>query len=114
MGKRRLVRLSTASFSASCGTGAMRAPAEGERRGASRRSLLGVAWVDDFPSTAGCGLTRGVQGSQGLCCVCLEGLEEAKELDAFWMELCGSLGVPFNLLKRQQCGQSVEYAILEE
>ncbi len=42
--------------------------------------------------------------------MCLEGLEEAKEFDAFWMELCGSLGVPFNLLKRQQCGESVEYA----
>ncbi len=51
---------------------------------------------------------------RGLCCVCLEGLEEAKELDAFWMVLCGSLGFPFNLLKRQQCGQSVEYTILEE
>ena len=46
--------------------------------------------------------------------MCQEGLEEAKELDAFWMEPCGSLGVPFNLLMRQQCGQSVEYAILEE
>ena len=42
--------------------------------------------------------------------MCQEGLEEAKELDAFWMELCGSLGVPLNLLKRQQCGQPVEYA----
>ncbi len=41
--------------------------------------------------------------------MCQEGLKEAKELDTFWMELCGSLGVPLNLLKRQLCGQSVEY-----
>ena len=115
MGKRRLVRLSTASFSASCGTGAMRAPAEGERRG-------GVAAVAAlcrlggrfFLLPLGAASPAVCRARRGLCCVCLEGLEEAKELDAFWMELCGSLGVPFNLLKRQQCGQSVECAILEE
>ncbi len=49
-------------------------------------------------------------GLAGGCAVCQEGLEEAKELDAFWTELCGSLGVPLNLLKRQLCSQSVEYA----
>ena len=38
--------------------------------------------------------------------MCLVGLKEAKELVAFWTELCVSLGVPLNLLKRQPCGQS--------
>ncbi len=90
--------------------GAMRCPARGEGRGASRRSLLGVAWVDDFSFYRWVRPHPRCAGLAGGCAVCQEGLEEAKELDAFWMELCGSLGVPLNLLKRQLCGQSVEYA----
>ena len=89
--------------------GAMRGPAEGERRGASRRSLLGVAWVDDFSFYRWVRAHPRCAGLAGGCAVCQEGLGEAKELDAFWMELCSSLGVPLNLLKRQLCGQSVEY-----
>ncbi|MFN5017560.1 hypothetical protein [Bradyrhizobium sp.] len=37
-------------------------------------------------------------------------LAEAEELDAFWVELCESLGVQLNLRKRQRCSQSLEYA----
>ena len=40
--------------------GAMRGQAEGEWSGASRRSLLGVAWVDDFTFYRWGGQTRGV------------------------------------------------------
>ncbi len=43
-------------------------------------------------------------------CIIRTGLAEAEDLDAFCMELCDSLGVPLNLLKRKLCGQSVEYA----
>ena len=90
--------------------GAMRRPAAGERRGASRRSLLGVAWVDDFSFYRWVAPHPQCAGLVGGCAVCRTGLAEAEELDAFWMELCDSLGVPLNLLKRQLCGQSVEYA----
>ncbi len=92
--------------------GAMHSPAAGERRGASRRSLLGVAWVDDCsfyrwvkPHPSCGGLTRG-------CVVCRSSFSEAEELDAFWMELCKSLEVPLNLLnrKRQLYSKSVEFA----
>jgi hypothetical protein len=40
--------------------------------------------------------------------VCQEGLVEAKELDALWMQLCGSLGVPLHLLKWQLCGEDAQ------
>jgi hypothetical protein len=90
--------------------GAMRGPAAGERRGASRRSLLGVAWVDDFSFYRWVAPHPPCAGLAGGCAACGTGLAEAEELDAFWMELCDSLGVPLNLLKRQLCGQSVEYA----
>ncbi len=88
----------------------MRGPAAGERRGASRRSLLGVAWVDDFSFYRWVAPHPPCAGLAGGCAACGTGLAEAEELDAFWMELCDSLGVPLNLLKRQLCGQSVEYA----
>ena len=90
--------------------GAMRSPAAGERRGASRRSLLGVAWVDDFTFYRWVRPHPRCAGLSGGCAECLVGLEEAKALDAFWMELCDSLGVPLNLEKRQLCSQAVEYA----
>ena len=90
--------------------GAMRAPAAGERRGASKRSLLGVAWVDDFAFYRWVRPHPPCAGLAGGCPVCQVGLTEAEALDVFWMELCESLGVPLNLIKRQRCGQSVEYA----
>jgi hypothetical protein len=69
--------------------GAMRGPAAGERRGASRRSLLCCAWVDYFA------FYRWVR------------------VDTFWMNLCYDLGVPavlLNLEKRQLRLQLVDYA----
>jgi hypothetical protein len=88
----------------------MRDPAAGERRGASRRSLLGVAWVDDLSFYRWVKLHPRCAGLAGGCPTCLAGLAEAEELDSFWMELCESLGIPLNLLMRQPCGQSVDYA----
>jgi hypothetical protein len=78
--------------------------------GASRRSLLGVAWVDDFTFYRWVWPHPRCAGLAGGCLVCREGLREAQEHDSYWMELCSSLGVPLNLQKRQLCGQTVEYA----
>ena len=89
---------------------AMRNPAPGERRGTSSRTGNGVVWVDDFvfyklvqPHAACSGLAGGCPA----CCACLP---QAEEVDEYWVELCGRLGVPLNLDKRQRCGQTVEYA----
>jgi hypothetical protein len=47
---------------------------------------------------------------EGGCAFCLAVLPQAEEVDAYWVDLCGKLGVPLNLVKRQRCGQRVEYA----
>ena len=44
------------------------------------------------------------------CVVCAEGKAEAEKLDAYWVELCESLGVTLNLQKREHCAQSVSHA----
>lgn len=90
--------------------GAMRGPAAGERRGASRRSLLGCAWVDDFAFYRWVRSHLRCVGLEGGCEVCMAAAVEAEELDAFWMNLCDDLGVPLNLEKRQLRSQSVDYA----
>lgn len=90
--------------------GAMRSPAAGERRGASRRTLLGVVWVDDFVFYRWVRAHPPCAGLVGGCVVCGEAKQEAEELDAFWVELCESLGIPLNLIKRQFCAQKVDYA----
>jgi hypothetical protein len=89
---------------------ALRGPASGELRGASSRTLLGVAWVDDFafyhpvPWHPACG------GLAGSCGVCESALAQAEQRDEWWMGLCSDLGVSLNMAKHQRCGQAVEYA----
>ncbi len=86
----------------------------GERRGAYRRTLLGIAWVDDVTSFRWVRPQPRCAGLAGVCAVCQIGLVEVKaldefwvELDEFWVELCDSFGVQLNLIKRQWCEQSV-------
>ena len=90
--------------------GALRGPNAGERRGYSVRTLLGVVWVDDFVFYSQVAPHAACSGLSGGCPVCHRALREAEELDAWWIELCGLLGVPLNAKKHQGCKQSVEYS----
>ena len=89
---------------------ALRGPNAGELRGASIRSLHGVVWVDDFVFYSQVATHTACGGLAGGCLICLRALGEAEVLDAWWIDLCGLLGVPLNMKKHQRCKQSVEYS----
>ena len=88
---------------------ALRGVAPGERRGTGKKAMLGVVWVDDFAFYRAVPRHPPCLGLAGGCSVCLATKAEAEAADAYWQELCDSLGVPLNLRKWQRCGQSVEY-----
>ncbi len=70
--------------------------------------MHGVLWVDDFFFYSQVAWHAACAGLAGGCPVCLV-------LDAWWIELCGLLGVPLNMEKHQRCAQkrcaqTVEYS----
>jgi hypothetical protein len=89
---------------------ALRAPAVGELRGCSQRSLLGVVWVDDFTFYRPAPWHPPCAGLAGGCATCRTALAHAEALDEWWMDLCDQLGVSLNVAKHQRCAQSVEYS----
>ena len=44
------------------------------------------------------------------CPGALRVLVDAEANDTWWADLCGLLGVPLNMFKRQSCKQNVEYS----
>ena len=89
---------------------AMRGPASGDLRGASSRSMHGVVWVDDFVFYLLVPWHQACDGLAGGCPVCSRALVGAEANDAWFIELCGLLGVPLNMSKHQRCRQTVEYS----
>jgi hypothetical protein len=89
---------------------ARRSPAKGERRGASRTSILGAAWVDDL------GLCKIVKyhgkcdGLEGGCPVCEEFVEEGRKSQNYFIWLCRQLGIGLAEEKHQWLAQKLEYA----
>jgi hypothetical protein len=89
---------------------ALRGANEGELRGASVRSMLGVVWVDDFVFHKRVEWHPPCGGLAAGCPDCRRGLAAAEVLDEWWMDLNRQLGVSLNTKKHQRCAQTVEYA----
>jgi hypothetical protein len=89
---------------------ALRGANEGELRGASVRSMLGVVWVDDFVFHKRVEWHEPCGGLAAGCTVCGRSLAAAQVLDEWWMGLNRQLGVSLNVEKHQRCEQTVEYA----
>ena len=91
---------------------ALRSPASGERRGDAVTTGNAVVWSSI--TGRGLHLSQAGQGPVGLLRARgwvprLPRAPSAEAVDASWVELCGRLGVPLNLDKRQRCPQQVEY-----
>ncbi len=89
---------------------ARRGPEAGELRGASSRSMRGVVWVDDFVFYLLVAWHDACEGLAGGCPICCRALADADANDAWFVELCGLLGVPLNMSKHQRCKQTVKYS----
>ena len=86
------------------------APDQGELRGASRRTILGAAWVDDTVL-----ICKGIPharclGIVGGCPLCSERLTVALERQEYWLWLCNELGWELALDKRQNPTQVFTYS----
>ena len=89
---------------------ARRNPAKGEKRGASRTSILGAAWVDDLGM---CKIVRyhGIcEGLEGGCSICGEYVEEGRRSQEYFIWLCKQLGIGLAEEKHQWLAQRLEYA----
>jgi hypothetical protein len=67
-------------------------------------------WVDDFVFYHLVAWHAACTGLAGGCPSCLRELTTAEEKDAWWIALCGMLGVPLIMSKHQPCKQSVEHS----
>ena len=79
---------------------AMRGVAPGERRGAGKKTMLGSYGRTICPVPGGHRVSVSWEGGS------LATKADAEAADAYWQELCDSLGVPLNLGRWQQCRQS--------
>ena len=67
---------------------ALRNLASGEWRGDSVTTCNGVVWVDDLIVHKLVRAHSACSGLEGGCQVCLEHLQQAEAVDAYWIELC--------------------------